>query len=416
MSRARLVWVSVLVVVLGGAAWWQATSTETRLFALDSESGRIVWSAGLPANTRRFGSPVARDDLVVIQSTVTDPFGSVERYWQATAYDHQSGRERWRYAHPANPLQHHITSPIQLLIPHLTDQRVLIGDPETGDAGITLVALDAQTGQLVWTLDDVAFGDNSRHVDVAGASGKVFTPIRDGETLWLLALDERDGTVLWRSPLGAPQLPDSGIGPFFAATADAVFVGTTTALVALDAANGAERFRLEAPDPIRSGGIALEDGVLIWGTDFNTFTAYDAVTGAQRWRFRQPFDPIGGWFRAFSARHGLLVATCACDRARILDNGWLLGIDVVSGQERWRVPLGDTWNVQDLPAVSAQTVLTGGELRQDVTARSAADGSARWHLPRRLGSNVATDGGSTIYAADRDARWRHWLTLLGIAR
>jgi outer membrane protein assembly factor BamB len=276
-----------------------------------------------------------------------------------------------------------------------------------------VLVLDAGTGAPAWTAGDLAFGHYSRHTDLVAANGRVLVPTTDGDDLLVRALDERDGTELWRVSLGLAGFSRYDIGPFLAASPETFFVGLSGAVVALDAATGGERFRLDTERSENSGQIALADGALYRRTGLSSLEAYDPVTSQQRWSYRQPFDERRGALRAFGVRDGTIAVYCACDTDREHNSGWLLGVDAATGQERWRVPLDAFIELyQDQPVVGGGMVFTGSE-QEDVVARAVGDGAERWRLPRERGQFVATDG-TLVYATDRAPRWRHWLVMLGV--
>jgi outer membrane protein assembly factor BamB len=139
-----------------------------------------------------------------------------------------------------------------------------------------------------------------------------------------------------------------------------------------------------------------------------TIAAYDAVTGAQRWAYVQPFQDAGAAVRSFRAMGDSLYAFCACEAEGRRGRGWLLAVGTRDGRERWRAPVDAFIELyQDAPAIGEKTVILGSE-GEDVSARSEVDGSEVWRFRRAAGRSVAA-GGGLVFATDRGPRWRHWL-------
>ncbi len=129
------------------------------------------------------------------------------------------------------------------------------------------------------------------------------------------ALDAENGTELWRYD---PQVPKSWaryaccdvVNRGVAVWNDSVFVGTIDGwLVALDAASGDELWRTDTidrqPPYTITGAPRVVNGLVIignGGADLGVrgyVTAYDAVTGEQRWRFYTvPGNPQDGFASA----------------------------------------------------------------------------------------------------------------------
>lgn len=115
----------------------------------------------------------------------------------------------------------------------------------------------------------------------------------------VVALDSRTGEVLWRFERDVPDRLAACCGPVnrgVAVSGDRVFVATLDAqLIALDANSGDVRWSIEVADPAADytmtvAPLAFGDLVIV-GTSGGEYAtrgfigAYDAATGAQRWRF-----------------------------------------------------------------------------------------------------------------------------------
>ena len=100
MVRARLLWVLLLVVVVGGGLGWLGPTEEARLYALAAEDGRVRWSAGLPSGARIVGSPAVAYGRVLLGSSGQEPLSGPPDRWRLSAFDARTGRSLWEYRPP----------------------------------------------------------------------------------------------------------------------------------------------------------------------------------------------------------------------------------------------------------------------------------------------------------------------------
>jgi len=108
-------------------------------------------------------------------------------------------------------------------------------DPDAGGDAVT--AFSVEDGDPVWSWDP---GTGSAAHVVGVADGRVIAVVRSAAGVELVALDDEDGTVLWQVRTRA--------GAFEASLRGAVVVTKSPAgLVAYDARSGAERWRFPTP-------------------------------------------------------------------------------------------------------------------------------------------------------------------------
>jgi PQQ-dependent dehydrogenase (methanol/ethanol family) len=136
-----------------------------------------------------------------------------------------------------------------------------------------------------------------------------------GSWSMVFALDAATGEELWRydPKVSRAWLQYACCGPVnrgVAAWGDSIYIGTLDGyLVALDAATGAERWRTDTidrqPPYTITGAPRVVDGLVIignGGADYGVrgyVSAYDAATGALRWRFHTvPGNPADGFENA----------------------------------------------------------------------------------------------------------------------
>ena len=284
-----------------------------------------------------------------------------------------------------------------------------------------LVALDARTGALLWTVDPgldvatvtaeagvlVAFDQNAHRVEamtlrngkrlwthrglsmVADATDLVAATVGDEPVTGLLALDRRTGQQRWRIPLDQPFAA-------LAADDDAVLVTSETHTTAYQAATGAKlwtapvvnssdtmalritRGVATGSEPPGAGAVAydVKSGRLLWRnaampadgtapTEGNVYVqsddgitaALDARTGRQRWKVS---PPTGGYVQV-EAGPGLVVATTGEPFA----TGSTQGRDPATGALRW-----EAGTVRGIPDVGS-TLPGGFELRSTAILPSA---------------------------------------------
>ena len=401
------------ILGLAGLGWWLGSGEEFRLFALSEADGRVRWSVALPAEVESVGVPVVGGGRVVVSSARLGSGVVRGQRWWLTAFDAASGRQQWQFGLPEASQTDDLQALDTVLAePFVTAERVYARVERT--RGVALIAVDAASGRLEWTFDEAEAGARSGYTDVAVANGRVAVPAREGDGLALQGLDARSGAPLWRVVPDRAALPRTDLGPFLAADESTVFLGINRAALAFDAASGAQRFQIDEPPDQTGGQVWLDGSTLYRRSGLTTIVAHDAATGAPRWTYRQPVPDPGAALRSFRAAGESLYAFCACAVENHGDRGWLLAVDTRDGRERWRAPLDAYIELyQDKLAIGSQTVILGSE-REDVVARSAADGSERWRFRRTTGRSVgAADG--LVFATDRSPRWRHWLASINPA-
>ena len=172
---------------------------------------------------------------------------------------------------------------------------------------------------------------------------------------------------------------------------------TNAALVALDAATGIERWRIErGPWLGPPGAAAYADGAVFVGTREPdgelrpVLRALEAATGEERWGLPLPGAVFPDeWLIPLAA--GGVVYVAALD-------GHAYALDAATGQQRWRVEVGNVSFQQ--PALADGVLVFLHE--EGLLALDAATGHERWRGGPRGGWSVTVDGGR-VYASGRGA-------------
>lgn len=250
-------------------------------------------------------------------------------------------------------------------------------DLADGDSG-GVSALDLATGAVHWrvsTRKPIRGG-------VAFAGGLVVTTQIDGE---VLALDAATGAVRWRRALSRGVPPQAGavFSPPTAA-ASTLFLGHQRAAGALDAETGRPRWLADpVPDGFNSqsaAAIAIGSGLAV-GTFQRTFggvIAWDASTGAQRWRYEAE-DSI-----AINA-----APVIGTDSIYLVDGATeVIALDL-EGNRRWRTKLdaqGFEWGHASVgtPALAGDTLVVP-TLYGSLVALDTRTGAERWRYRARSG-------------------------------
>ncbi len=204
-----------------------------------------------------------------------------------------------------------------------------------------LIALDARTGELKWTVKTELHIESSPAIAdgvVVVGCGAIEDPRTrrpTGHPGYVLAVDVATGEVLWREDLNDPESSPVIVG-------ERVFIGSGfngNALAALqlrvDTGGKPRRvWKTPAPHPV-TGAVTYHQGLVYAGGGNGDFVfrdprpagmvmALEAETGRQRWMVRMPDAVLG----AIAVREGLMVVPVA--------DGSVMGLDPATGRELWR--------------------------------------------------------------------------------
>ena len=229
----------VLAVVLHGAAPdWPQFLGPTRNGTYSGPPLAEVWPASGPVRVwqkgvgQGFAGPVVAGDRVIL-------FHRVANEEVVEALDAQTGTTRWRYAYPTTYRDDFGFDEGPRSVPVVANGRVY-----TFGAEGQLLALDAATGQRIWSVDAMRrFGVRKGFFGAAGSplveDGRVIANIggKDGDKgAGIVAFNADTGAVLWTATDHEASY-SSPVGATFGGKRHAVFF-TRAGLVGLDPATG----------------------------------------------------------------------------------------------------------------------------------------------------------------------------------
>lgn len=402
-----------------------------RVVSLDPRTGTMRWTA----DTASLVGAARRAGRLLL----------VPRIGGVVALDVDDGTERWRWEGAEREDHLEVTAGGSTVV--VSRQR----PPTTGTPETEAIVIDLATGDPGWTTDRfaglrvavdgdrvyVATADDSLGAGVAELTARdavtggvrwsrTLTTATPGFPLDLVVgsdglivsessgvvhgLDPASGADRWLAdPTGATA---SDAGPLV--TADTAYVvGQDGGLTAIDTATGDERWR--TLHSTRTSPLATDGGHVYGLTGLGVVRAYDVTTGTVAWRSDRQHDELTRRL-ARPAAAGAVVGI-------VHPAGMVLGLDAMTGEERW---------VRELPSVTAVAtvtastgagpdgVLVAAGAEGTIVAFDAASGTERWRLglgePIRSGPHVAgatvvvvvADG--TLVAVDGASgteRWRH---------
>ena len=178
-----------------------------------------------------------------------------------------------------------------------------------------------------------------------------------------------------------------------------VYVGADDgSFYALDAGNGAVRFKYAAKGAIERGAEVGGDTVY-FATAADRVIALDAVTGKWRWQYERE-TPDGFTIHGYSAprlQGGRIFAGFA--------DGYLVALQATSGEVVWAKSLAatsDQFVDVDSTPVLASDVVYAASYSGGVYALDAKDGSTRWRLPVEGAGPMNLVDGHLFFAAPRE--------------
>ena len=265
--------------------------------------------------------------------------------------------------------------------PAVTATRVFVG---SGDS--TLYALDRASGTPVWKF---AAG-GPVHSSPAVASGLVIAATLGGR---IFAVSEASGALRWSVQTG-PTLPNNIVpaGEWDLYVSSPVVVDRTIVIgapdgnvYALDLTTGKERWRVTTGGKVRATP-SVKDGVAVVGSWDGRVYAIDMATGKTRWVHRTVGDTIDLKREGYDRR--AIQSTAAIAEGDVFlgsrDDGFY-ALDFATGERKWRSSHHTSWVVGS-PAVRDGRVYVGSSDAHFIHSVDVASGRELWRTP--VGSNV----------------------------
>lgn len=224
------------------------------LVATNLGDGTQAWKS--EGATTSYRPVTVTKDMVMWTQLEFDQTGAGVVHGTVTALDRATGEVRWQNAMQGRGLPSGVT---------VHDSVVYTAEP---------AAYDLATGEQKWraTFDGWTVGE-----PVTSADGQVlYVPASREETGIVLALDARDGKVLWQKPTSTDT--PSFVDKAHRAEDTVIVSGLDGTVSALNAADGALRWNLKPPAP-RLGTLSVQDGRVWMMLQDGRVMAVDAETG-----------------------------------------------------------------------------------------------------------------------------------------
>lgn len=249
-------------LVFFGEVGYNGAGVPTPFYALNAQTGTLVWSLLLPWNEYSFPT-IAFNTLFVGMSR--------EGYSESLyAIDDVTGLIKWIQPATGGVWGEVVADPAANMIFN-----------SVGNPGPQVTARDPVTGAVIWQFNPPSFGDN----DDVGApltlgNGVIYADSKNGITY---ALNESTGAVIWSTTIGQPSNEDMSAP---ALSPDGIlYVGSIDSpLYALNASNGSVVWKYTTRGPVYSSP-ALVNGVVYVASTDHYFYALNAATGALLWSY-----------------------------------------------------------------------------------------------------------------------------------
>jgi outer membrane protein assembly factor BamB len=223
-----------------------------KLYALDKNTGQQLWSFPPDALAGDFSTttPAVANGVVYFGVNRGGPV--------VYAVNAATGVRIWSHG---GPIAQIISSPT-----------VIAGRVYLAFTDGTIRALDAMSGQVIWSVEQ----DQGAYSSPAVSNGRLYIAIHNRG---LLALDAATGATLWLSPISGPQWSSPAVDN------GRVFVGSRDdhKVYAFDAVTGQTLWTATTSDWVNSSP-AVANGVVYIGNEAGDLYAFNAATGGLIWR------------------------------------------------------------------------------------------------------------------------------------
>lgn len=370
-----------------GADWAQQHGDERHSGAaqdvVDPRRLQLAWSHRTPG-TFLTGSPVIAGGTVYAATRDEDGEGKAAVY----AVELASGRRLWEFKTDIS-----VHGPIA----------VADGIVYAQSLRSTLYALDADSGELLWTRRPAGAPPNQRtygYYGVTVAAGKVLWTHQDrfgiGSQGVVAALEPKTGNTIWQSPMAGATMSDGT-----PAVADGrVYAGSQTAdqTVAYDLLDGRRLWMSPARLGNWQDGTPSTAGGRVFIGAGNGLVARSATTGAVAWVHRSAGPAY--------LRHNATPATPAAVDGIVymgFPDGNVTALKAATGAVIWNRTLPgrlDFGGVHSSPAVSGDTIYVGSN-NGFFYALDRATGAIVWEreIGTWVGAGPAISGNAIVFGA-----------------
>jgi len=258
----------------------------------------------------------------------------------------------------------------EMVSPAANKDMVYVGYDKSYDG---FYALDAQSGEVMWTLEELI--TSSPSLDASTVYVSTFRGI-------IRALDAETGEERWRSGEGAFGTP--------AVTSGTIYAGGR-AVFAFDADTGRELWRKLVDGGGRVASPAVYQNVVYTGLENGSSPsvhAFDANSGSDVWTV-----DVDAPVKGVAVHDGVVYASTGSP-----DSGRVYALDAADGQERWRFKAGGDIS---FPAVSDERVYV--VVQSDRMAKRSI-GDQSYQYRERIGQVHALDSqsGKILWRTDTE--------------
>ena len=344
-----------------------AVSYEDFIYALDAESGDLLWKFESESSDLSEPLTVAGG---ILYAAGARPQGAGRESFALDAYT----GERLRDSEPASAGS------------LLSDGIRYTSVPDSD--GLNVRAIDDSSGELMWEADVRRSSWLPLLFPLTASGGNVY--VSDGDTVH--ALDSTTGKLAWSfaddtgSPIQSPPLAADGV----------VFLRSYSAAYALDEPTGDLLWRYEASigqtDPDRP--IVMADGIWFLAEDGRVIHALDAAAGQPLWSYE---DDYVSFISGLS--NGMVFVTGG--------GAGFYALDVVTGKEMWS--LDADWHLSLVEVTVVDGVLYATSLDGYLHTFDARTGEPIWSV--EIGYHVGGTkpyvvSGGVVYVGYQPRTWR----------